>query len=120
MKIPFRRIGKTPQAFDVKQGDVTFSGELQTKAHALILLRGHIGGTLEQPCDICAETVRRELDEPVEFLLYDGIYRGEEEEYDVVEVEDSMIDFDEILHSEIELIKSDYFCCDTCKSKERN
>jgi hypothetical protein len=28
-----------------------------------------------------------------------------------------MIDMEELLHSEIELIKSDYFCCSRCEDK---
>ncbi len=120
MKIQFRRIGTAPQPFDLRSGDVTFSGTLELKKRTLTLLKAHIGGSIKLPCDICAETVERQLDEEVEFLLSDGISSVEDEEYDIVEVEDSVIDLDEILHSEIELIKSDYFSCESCKTNERN
>ena len=39
----------------------------------------------------------------------------DEEEFVVIEVDNHNLDFDEILHSEIESLKSEYYVCDTCK-----
>ncbi len=49
-------------------------------------------------------------------FISDGIYEDTDNiEIDVIESLDSVADLDEILESEIELIKSDYHNCDNCK-----
>ncbi len=55
------------------------------------------------------------LDEKVEFLLSEGVFRGQDEEYDVVEVHEELIDLDAVFDSEIALIESDYHSCENCK-----
>ena len=46
-----------------------------------------------------------EVNEELNLLLSDGIYSGNEEEYLVIEIEKSLIDFDEIIESELNSIK---------------
>jgi hypothetical protein len=38
-----------------------------------------------------------EVDEELHLLLSDGVYKNDESDYLVIEVEDSLIDFDEII-----------------------
>lgn len=38
-------------------------------------------------------------------------YKGDDEEILVIEIENSLIDFDEIIESELNSIKSDYHIC---------
>lgn len=117
MNIPFRRLNTIPLQFEANRDNVHFSGEIVLKKANLAQLNGTISGSVSIPCDICAETIEKELDEEVSFYLSDGIFEGSDEEYDVVEIEKSMIDTNELLRSEIELIKSDYFCCPACEGK---
>ncbi|WP_345992294.1 hypothetical protein [Sulfurimonas sp. HSL-1716] len=56
-----------------------------------------------------------QLNEDVEFLISNGVYNGMREDYDVVESFDGNIDIEELLNSEIELIKSGYHSCEDCK-----
>ena len=114
MNIPFRRIGKTPQAVEVSHEDVVLKGTLVLKQRDLVLMQTQLQGKISVPCDICAEQFDIMLDDEVRLLLSDGIYNGFEDELDIVEMQDS-INMDELLHSEIELIKSDYHICDNCK-----
>ncbi|MDX9967287.1 MAG: hypothetical protein RBS26_09830, partial [Sulfuricurvum sp.] len=65
----------------------------------------------------CAEPIETPLNEEVSFYLSDGIYKGNEEEFDVVEIDTATIDMDELFRSEIELIRSDYYCCSNCEGK---
>ncbi|MEO1938885.1 MAG: hypothetical protein ABGW85_09675 [Sulfurimonas sp.] len=59
------------------------------------------------------------MDEEVEFFISDGIYEDDSSiELDVVESFDGIADVEELLNSEIELIKSDYQSCDNCKSAD--
>lgn len=117
MTISFRKLGSQPLAFELNRDNARFSGELILKKSNLAQLNGTITGSISIPCDICAEIIEMPLNEEVSFYLSDGIFEGNDEELDIVEIEKSMIDMDELFRSEIELIKSDYFCCASCEGK---
>lgn len=114
MKIAFKKLSTQPLHFEVNRDNAFFSGDLILKKSNLAQLNGTITGSISIPCDLCAEEVERSLNEEIAFFLSDGIYEGSDEEMDVVEIDHSMIDMEELLRSEIELIKSDYFCCQNC------
>jgi hypothetical protein len=116
MKIALRKVTKTPLDFEVKSNEITFKGYLEYHAGKLILLKADMTGFLEKPCDICAEEFKMSVNEEIEFFISDGIYEDENTlELDVVESFDGNADVDELLNSEIELIRSDYHSCDECK-----
>ena len=118
MKITLRKIGKTPLDFDMKSDEITFKGYLQYDTNKLILLKAKLSGKINTDCDVCADEFKLDVDEDIEFYIHDGIYESKNEDLlDVVECMDSTLDLDEILVSEIELIKSDYKSCDSCKNK---
>ena len=118
MKVTLRKISKTPLDFDIKSDEITFKGYLQYHAGKLILLHADLKGTLDTQCNQCGEDMKLAVDETVDFLISDGLYEDENEiELDVIETFDSTADIDEILHSEIELIKSDYHSCEKCESE---
>jgi uncharacterized metal-binding protein YceD (DUF177 family) len=116
MNIPFRRIGATPQSFEVSKDGVALKGTLVSKRRGLVFLKAYLKGSLTLPCDICAEPFDTVLDEALELLLSDGVFEGSDDDIDVVEMHQGMIDLDEVLHSEIELIRSDYHSCPNCKN----
>ncbi len=115
--IPFKHLNAIPLEFDVIVGDVSFRGTLVHKKGKIAQLNGTISGTIQIACDLCAEVVERVLDEELSFYLSDGIISENEDELDIVEITTPMIDMEELLNSEIELIKSDYFCCPQCEGK---
>ena len=118
MKISLRKIGKTPLDFDIKSDEMTFKGYLQYDTDKLILLKAKLSGTIDTDCDVCADEFGLKVDEDLEFFLSDGIYESKDDSLvDVVECMNSTVDLDEILESEIELIKSDYKSCENCKDK---
>jgi uncharacterized metal-binding protein YceD (DUF177 family) len=117
MKISLRKVTKTPLDFEVKSSEITFKGYLEYHSGKLILLKADLTGSLEKPCDICAEEFQLPVDEKIEFFISDGIFeRDDSIELDVVESFDGNADIEELLNSEIELIKSDYHSCDSCKT----
>jgi hypothetical protein len=119
LKITLRKVTKTPLDFVVKSGEITFKGYLEYHSGKLILLKANLSGFLIKPCDICAEEFKLAVDEEVEFFISDGIYEDDSSiELDVVESFDGIADVEELLNSEIELIKSDYHSCDNCKSSD--
>jgi uncharacterized metal-binding protein YceD (DUF177 family) len=116
MKIALRKVTKTPLDFEVKSNEITFKGYLEYHLGKLILLKANLSGFLTKDCDICAEEFKLPVDEDVEFFICDGIYEnGNDIELDVVEVLNDTVDMEELLNSEIELIKSDYHGCENCK-----
>ncbi len=117
MKIGFNKVGSQAIPFEISQGNLKFTGTLVKFSRSLIELEAKIAGELKISCDLCADEFNNSIDESVKFYLSDGIYKiDDDEEFDVVEIDDSMIDLEEILASEIELYKSNYFSCPNCQS----
>jgi len=116
LKVILRRVKKTPLDFTVKSNEITFKGYLQYHTGKLILLKANLNGFIEKSCDVCAEEFKMSLNEEIEFFISDGIYEDDNSiELDVVESFNGSADIEELLNSEIELIKSDYHSCDECK-----
>lgn len=119
MKISLRKIGKTPSDFEVKSDKMTFKGYLEYHSGKLILLKGHLEGTLPCECYLCAKDFDLPVDEAIEFFISDGLYKDEDGSMiDIIEAVDGQVDLDELLRSEIELLKSGYNACEECSDSE--
>ena len=117
MKIILRKINNTPLDFDIKSDEITFKGYLQYHTGKLILLKAKLEGLVVTECSKCAEEFKLKVDENIEFYLSDGLYESSDNiELDVIESFNSTVDLKELLNSEIELIKSDYYSCENCKN----
>ena len=116
MKITLRKITKTPLDFEIKSDEIIFKGYLEYHSGKLILLKANLNGFLEKACDSCAEEFKMPVDEEIEFFISDGLYEDDNSiSLDVVESLNNIVDIEELLLSEIELIKSDYHSCENCK-----
>ena len=116
MQVVLRKVTKTPLDFEVKSDAITFKGYLEYDSGKLILLKADLNGSVSTECSTCGEDFKLEVDEKVEFFISDGLYTDENNiDIDVVESFNATADLDELLISEIELIKSDYHSCDNCK-----
>ena len=115
MQVILRKITKTPLDFEIKSNEITFKGYLEYHAGKLILLKADINGSVGTQCSTCGEDFGLKLNEKIEFFISDGLYDGDNIDIDVVESFNSAVDLDELLISEIELIKSDYHSCKNCK-----
>ena len=80
------------------------------------MLKAKLDGFIDVDCSRCAEKFNLKVNEDIEFFISDGLYDSDEAQLDVIESFDSIVDLDELLNSEIELIKSDYLRCDSCQS----
>ena len=121
MKIEFRKVPLQSSEFDISSDSVKFSGTFSKISSQLAKVDGHLKGEYLAECCKCGESFPLVLDDESRFLISDGIYscdHNEEEELIVVEVDNHIIDFDELLHSEIESLKSEYHICDTCKKND--
>ena len=115
MQVNLRKVTSIPLDFEVKSSEITFKGFLQYNSGKLILLKAKLSGSLDLDCSNCANEFNKQIDEEVEFFISDGLYQDESGPLlDVVESFDSTVDMDELLNSEIELIKTDYNICPEC------
>ncbi len=121
MKVTLRKVTKIPLDFDINSNDINFKGYLEYHTGKLILLKAKLSGSVEKPCDICGEEFQLPVDEEVSFFISDGIYESDDDTaLDVVESFNGNADIEELLSSEIELIKSDYHACERCKEKDES
>jgi uncharacterized metal-binding protein YceD (DUF177 family) len=117
MTVDFRKVTKTPLEFSLENKNVIFKGSLEYIKGSIILLKATLTGSIELDCYLCAESFSLMVDEVVEFYIHNGVYDGMDEEYDIVESLDGKINLEELLNSEIELIKSGYNSCEKCNQE---
>jgi uncharacterized metal-binding protein YceD (DUF177 family) len=117
MTVNFRKVTKTPLEFSLESQGVLFKGSLQYTKDNLVLLQATLTGSLDLDCYLCADSFMLPLNEEVEFYIHNGVYSGMNEELDIVETFDGNINLEELLNSEIELIKSDYNSCSNCNQE---
>jgi hypothetical protein len=118
LKVTLRKVTKIPLDFKIEVDEITFKGYFEYHTGKLILLKAVLSGFLDKQCDSCGEEFKMSLDEDVKFYISDGIFEDENGiELDVVESYDGFVEVEELLNSELELIKSDYHSCESCKNK---
>lgn len=117
MKIEFRKIPLHVSDFELFYNSVKFSGTFSKISPKLANVEGNLEGLCEVDCCKCGQPFNVNLDEEVNFLVSDGVYSKEndDEELIVVEASNHTLDFDELLHSEIESLRSEYYVCDSCQ-----
>ncbi len=118
MKIAFKKIGAQTKKVDVSKEGLRIEGTLRRAQGTLVDLGGRMSGEVEVECIRCGESFSLAIDEDLKLRLSDGVYRGFDEEADVVEFYDGSIDMEQILDSESASIKLDYHICPKCKQQE--
>ncbi len=118
MKIEFRKVPTTEKEFKVNFNSVDFEGIFCKISSALVKIDATLTGITQINCDRCGKEEDIILNEKLDFLLSDGVYTKQTDEL-VIEIEDSFIDFDEIIQSELSSIQSDYHICDECEQNNK-
>jgi len=111
MKIEFRKIPYTKSDFEIVDNFVVCKGVFFKESNRLLLIDMTMNGKTSVDCDICGEAFDLDIDESISLKVSDGI---SEEDLDIIECQNHIVDFDEIVQSEISSIKSDYHYCDKC------
>jgi uncharacterized metal-binding protein YceD (DUF177 family) len=121
MKIEFKKVPQAPKEFKVKLDSVEIEGTFCKISQSLVKIDAVLKGSTEIDCCRCGITDTITLNEDANFLLSDGIYKDDTESEDlVIEIDNNLIDFDEIIESELESIKSDYYLCEKCSHDNSN
>ena len=114
MKIEFRKVPQTTKELVVDYNSVKIEGTFCKISQSLVKVDAVLLGNTDIDCCRCGITEVIEVDEELHLLLSDGVYKKDESEYLVIEVENGLIDFNEIIESELNSIKSDYHICNNC------
>ena len=114
MKIEFRKAPQTSKELEVDYNSVKIEGTFCKISQSLVKVDAVLKGSTDIDCCRCGITEVIEVDEELHLLLSDGVYKKDESEYLVIEVENGLIDFNEIIESELNSIKSDYHICNNC------
>ena len=114
MKIEFRKVPQTTKELEIEYNSVKIEGTFCKISQSLVKVDAVLLGNTDIDCCRCGISEIIEVDEELHLLLSDGVYNKDESEYLVIEVENNLIDFDEIIESELNSIKSDYHICKDC------
>jgi len=120
MKIEFKKVPQTPKTLEAELDSVKIEGTFCKMSQSLVKIDAMLIGNTDIDCCRCGTIDNIEVNEKLDFLLSDGIFKNEQSEDLVIEIEDGLIDFDEIIQSELEAIKSDYHICEQCSKDNDN
>ncbi|QKF58477.1 hypothetical protein [Aliarcobacter lanthieri] len=119
MKIEFKKVPNDLKELKTEFNSVKIEGTFCRISSSLVKIEAKLSGNIKVDCSRCAELETLTLNEELKLILSDGLFKGEEkDEFLVIEVENSLIDFDEIIESELNSIKSDYHICNNCLQKD--
>jgi len=116
MKIEFKKAPQTPKKLEVIVDSVKIEGTFCKMSQSLVKIDAMLIGNTDIDCCRCGITDNIEINEKLDFLLSDRIIKNDESEDLVIEIENGLIDFDEIIQGELEAIKSDYHICEQCSN----
>ena len=114
MKIEFKKIPQEKKEFNTSLDSVKIEGTFCSISSSLVKIEASLIGNIEIDCSRCGALDTLVVNEELKLLLSDGVFKGDEDEFLVIEIENSLIDFDEIIQSEVNSIKSDYLYCKDC------
>ena len=114
MKIEFRKVPQINKELEFNYNSVKIEGTFCRISQSLVKIDAVLKGSTDIDCCRCGITEQIEVDEELQLLLSDGLYKEFRRVLFRSEVENSLIDFDEIIQSELNSIKSDYHLCDEC------
>ena len=120
MKIESRKVSQSPKNFDVQFNSVQIEGTFCQISPSLVKVDSTLKGFMTVQFARCGEDDTINLEEDYNFFISDGIFENESSKSEdlVIEVDNHIIDFNEIIESELSSIYSDYHICRKCTDSE--
>ncbi|NQY20974.1 MAG: hypothetical protein HRT40_06660 [Campylobacteraceae bacterium] len=115
MKIEFRKLPTVKRDFSVSLLSVKFEGTFCKISSALAKFETKLSGQIELQCSRCGDTNEMEIDEDFNFLVSDRVYKNDQIDELIIEINDEFVDFDEIIQGEVASMQSEYYLCTSCK-----
>jgi uncharacterized metal-binding protein YceD (DUF177 family) len=97
---------------------LTLKGESRKTKDGSIIIEGTLNGEIEVECIKCLKNYKKVINEEINFKIVKPPYKGFDEKYDIIEMENFNIE--DVLKSEIESVKNDYNICESCQKEEFN
>ncbi len=117
MRINFKKIPQIGVDFETSLDKIRFYGKLEKKSKNLVQCSAQLEGVLSCQCDRCGEHFSLHVDENIDLLANDGLFKSTKELLEVIEFFEESVDLEAILLSEVETLKSDYHYCTTCSDE---
>lgn len=118
MVIEFRKVAQTSKSFEDQVDSVKIEGTFCRISSRLVEIDSKLHGEIDVDCSRCGDTFATDFEDEIEFLISDGLYKDDESlknlDKVIIEVDNHMIDFEDIIKSELESFKLDYHVCDKC------
>jgi hypothetical protein len=119
LKIELRKIPFDKREFETTFEGLTLKGIFYKETHNIAKIEAKLSGEVEVDCVRCANSFNRKVDEELKLIITDKVFNGFDEIYDVIEIDSQIVNFDDIITSEIESIKLDFEnICDKCKEND--
>lgn len=120
MKIEFSKLPRNENEFEIKLDSVSFLGTFSRISGTIARINSQIIGNYDVECCKCGKLLSKNIDEKIIYTLSDGpiSLKDERENEIIIEVNNHIVDFEDILNSELESIRSDYYVCDSCDTND--
>jgi hypothetical protein len=120
MKIEFSKLPRTKSEFEINSNSVKFLGNFCRISGTIAKIDSKIIGDYDVECCKCGKNITKSIDENIVYTLSDAPISSKDERDGeiIIEINNHIVDFEEILNSELESIKSDYYFCDDCDTNE--
>jgi uncharacterized metal-binding protein YceD (DUF177 family) len=116
LKIELKKIPFNESDFKTSFENVVMKGSFYKETPNIVKIDAVLSGEVEVKCVKCLKPFTKKIEEKLKLIITDRIYNGFDDNYDVIEINSNIIDFDDIIMSEIESIKLDYEnICEECK-----
>jgi len=116
LKIELRKIPFNKSDFETSLNDIKLKGSFYKETPNIAKIEAILSGEVEVECVKCLNNFTKKVEEELKLIITDRVYNGFDDEYDVIEINSNIIDFDDIITSEIESIKLEYDnICEKCK-----
>ena len=120
MKIEFSKLPRNKNNFEINSDSVKFLGNFCRISGTIARIDSQIVGNYNVECCKCGNSITKNIDENIIYTLSDIPLSSKDERENeiIIEVNNHIVDFDEILNGELESIKSDYYICNDCNTNE--
>jgi len=116
LKIELRKVPFNKSDFETSLNDIKLKGSFYKETPNIAKIEAILSGEVEVECVKCLNNFTKKVEEKLKLIITDRVYNGFDDEYDVIEINSNIIDFDDIITSEIESIKLEYNnICEKCK-----
>jgi len=117
LKIEFRKIPFQKKDFQTNFQNLTLKGIFFKETPNIAKIEAILNGEIEVECIRCTFPFIKTINEELKLIITDRVFNGFDKTYDVIEINSNIVDFDDIILSEMESEKLDFEnICSKCKN----